>query len=74
MPGLDASEEGFSGGVFGLIERSSVLSKGVLILLLLFSIASWAIILLKLRQFRRVENHTASFREVFRRSSKFSDV
>ena len=49
MPGLDASEEGFSGGVFGLIERSSVLSKGVLILLLLFSIASWAIILLKLR-------------------------
>ena len=74
MPGLDASEEGFSGGVFGLIERSSVLSKGVLFLLLFFSIASWAIILLKLRQFRRVENHTASFREVFRRSSKFSDV
>ena len=74
MPGVDASEEGFGGGVFGLIERSSTLSKAVLVLLLLFSIASWAIILLKLRQFRRVENHTASFREVFRRSSKFSDV
>ena len=74
MPGVDASEEGFGGGIFGLIERSSTLSKAVLVLLLLFSIASWAIILLKLRQFRRVENHTASFREVFRRSSKFSDV
>ena len=72
--GVSASEEGFSGGVFGLIERSSAVSKVVLFILALFSVASWAIALLKLRQFRRVETQTASFRDVFRRSSKFSEV
>ena len=72
--GVNASEEGFGGGVLSLIERSSPLSKAVLVILVLFSVTSWAIVLLKLRQFRRVERQTASFRDVFRRSSKFSEV
>ena len=71
---MSASEEGLGGGVFGLIERSSPLSKVVLVILVLFSVASWAIVLLKLRQFRQVDTQTASFRDVFRRSSKFSEV
>lgn len=57
-----------------LIWRSSPLSQAVLAILILFSIASWAVILFKLRQFRRVESQTARFRDVFRRSGKFSDV
>ena len=35
---------------------------------------SWAVILLKLRQFQSVQRETASFIDVFRRSSKFSEV
>lgn len=71
---MSASEEGLGGGVFGLIAHSSPLAKVVLVILALFSIASWAIVLLKFRQFRQVDTQTASFRDVFRRSSKFSEV
>lgn len=60
--------------MFGLIAHSSPLAKVVLVILALFSIASWAIVLLKFRQFRQVDTQTASFRDVFRRSSKFSEV
>ena len=74
-PGVSASSEGGLGGdVLGMIARSSRLSQVVLIVLVLFSVASWAIILFKLRQFYRVQAQTASFLDVFRRSSKFSDV
>jgi biopolymer transport protein TolQ len=38
------------------------------------SVVSWAIILYKLWVFRRSERQTASFLDVFRRSSKFSEV
>ena len=73
--GVSASSEGgFGTDVFGLIARSSPLSQAVLVILALFSVASWAIILFKLRQFRRVETQTASFLDVFRRSSKFCEV
>ena len=74
-PGVSASSEGgFGGDVFGLIARSSPVLQAVLIILVLFSVASWAIILYKLRQFHRIQTQTASFLEVFRRSSKFSEV
>ena len=74
-PGVvDASEEGFGGGILGLIARSSPQSQIVLLILLIFSVVSWAVIFLKLRQFRSVETQTSSFVEVFRRSSKFSEV
>jgi biopolymer transport protein TolQ len=72
--GVSESGEGFSGGLFELLERSSFLSQGVLAILALFSIASWAVILVKLRQFRRVDTQTARFSDVFSRSNKFSEV
>ena len=46
----------------------------VLTILLLFSAASWAIIVMKSRQFSRAERQTAQFLDIFRRSSKFSEV
>ncbi len=64
----------FGGGIIGLIAQSSPLSRGVLVTLFLFSIASWAIILYKLWEFRRVDAQTSTFIEVFRKSSKFSEV
>ena len=73
-PGASDPGGGFGGGIIGLLEQSSLLSRGVLTILLLFSIASWAIILYKLWEFRRVEAQTSTFVEVFRKSSKFSEV
>ena len=73
-PGASDPGGGFGDGIIGLIEQSSLLSRGVLTILLLFSIASWAIILYKLWEFRRVEAQTSTFVEVFRKSSKFSEV
>jgi biopolymer transport protein TolQ len=46
----------------------------VLVVLLLLSVASWSIILYKLWVFRRSERQSISFLDVFRRSSKFSEV
>lgn len=57
-----------------LVVRSSPVSKSVLVILGLFSVASWSIILYKVWGFRRSERQSAAFLEVFRRSSKFSEV
>jgi biopolymer transport protein TolQ len=57
-----------------LVARSSPVSKIVLLVLVLFSITSWAIILFKLWTLSRAERHSSSFLDVFRRSSKFSEV
>ena len=72
--GVSESGGAFGGGLLELLERSSLLSQAVLVILGLFSVASWAVILVKLRQFRRVDVQTARFSDVFRRSSKFSEV
>ena len=71
---LGASENNFSGNVLEWIAGSTPLSKGVLFILFLFSITSWANFLNKVWQFRRLERQTSSFLDIFRRSTKFSDV
>jgi biopolymer transport protein TolQ len=63
-----------AGGVLDLVLRSGPAAKIVLLLLLGFSVVSWGIILHKLWYLRRVQKQTATFRDVFRRSSKFSEV
>jgi biopolymer transport protein TolQ len=60
--------------ILGLIARSTPVSKAVLLTLALLSVGSWAIILYKLWVFRRSEQQSNSFLDVFRRSSKFSEV
>ena len=62
------------GGVLDLVLRSGPAAKLVLVILLAFSVVSWGIILHKLWYLRRVQRQTATFRDVFRRSSKFSEV
>lgn len=74
MQAVSAPDTGLGGSFIELIARSSPLSKGVLLILFLFSITSWGILLHKLWQFRRLERQTSSFLTVFRRSSKFSDI
>jgi biopolymer transport protein TolQ len=57
-----------------VLAESSPISKFVLLVLVLMSVACWAIILHKLFVFRRSERQSNSFLDVFRRSNKFSEV
>ena len=49
-------------------------AKVVLVILMLFSVVSWAIVLYKAWQFRRIDSQSAPFLDVFRKSTKFSEV
>jgi len=69
-----ASGDTGDSSILGLIARSTPISKAVLLSLALLSVGSWAIILYKLWVFRRSELQSRSFLDVFRRSSKFSEV
>jgi len=56
------------------IASSDPISKFVLLCLGLMSIMSWGIILYKLWTFQQSRRQTSKFLEIFRRSSKFSEV
>jgi len=71
---VGASDGGSGWSVLELIAGATPLSKVVLFILFLFSITSWAIFLNKVWQSRRLERQTVSFVEIFRRSTKFSEV
>jgi biopolymer transport protein TolQ len=67
------AQEG-TGSVIDLIADATPVSKAVLAILLLFSVISWAVVVYKATAFRRMERQTATFLDVFRRSTKFSEV
>lgn len=69
-----AAPAGANGDVVQLIRDASPISQAILVLLLIFSVISWAIILYKAAAFRRIERQSATFLEVFRKSTKFSEV
>jgi biopolymer transport protein TolQ len=68
------SPSALGGGVVSLIKGSSLDAQIVLGILVVFSIASWGIILYKLWTFNRIQAQTAKFLDIFRRSAKFSEV
>src|SRR5688572_32997713 len=57
-----------------LLKDASPVSMTVLGILLVFSVTSWAIVLYKAWAFRAIEKQTSTFLDVFRRSTKFSEV
>ena len=57
-----------------ILAKSTLISKIDLLILAVFSIVSWGITFYKLWTFRRLRHQTAVFLDVFRRSSKFSEV
>jgi biopolymer transport protein TolQ len=69
-----AAPAAFSGGVLELFARSGPVAKAVLLLLMVFSLASVAIIIYKGLALRQAYRHSATFLDVFRKSSKFSEV
>jgi biopolymer transport protein TolQ len=59
---------GLGGDVFDLVLRAGPMGKLVLLILLAFSVASWAIIVHKWWTLRRVKRETFLFREIFAES------
>jgi biopolymer transport protein TolQ len=62
------------GEITSLIETSGLVAKAVLVILLLFSLASWAIIFSKWGLFRRARVQTNRFMRAFRKSERLQDV
>jgi len=60
--------------VISLVTRTGLFEQLVLALLVLFSVLSWGIVAYKTLAFRKAEAQTRQFLDVFRRSSKFSEV
>ena len=63
-----------SGDLIRLVADTTPINQAVLAILVIFSVASWAIILQKLWSFRVSARDTSRFLDVFRRSTKFSEV
>jgi biopolymer transport protein TolQ len=57
-----------------IVTKATVINQAVLAILVVISVASWAIILSKSWSYRKVERQTGQFLEAFRKSSKFSEV
>jgi biopolymer transport protein TolQ len=74
QPEAGSGTSGSSTDIVRLVLDASPLSQAVLAILLLFSAIAWGVILYKIWVFRRVEAHSATFLNVFRKSSKFSEV
>jgi biopolymer transport protein TolQ len=74
VQGAAAPEGGLGGNLLRLVFRSSPIAQFVLLILVLFSIGSWGVILYKLWTFRRADRESRTFLDVFRKSSKFSEV
>jgi len=67
VPGLGA-------GVFGLFGETGWVGKGIVIILLGFSVVSWAMILLKYQLLRRAERESHSFLSAFRKTKNIDDL
>jgi biopolymer transport protein TolQ len=74
MSPVAAAGSSFHGSLLGMILGAGLMVQFVLVLLLLFSVISWAIIIMKYRQFRKVKKENEAFLEVYARSSRLSDV
>ena len=68
------SQDFYQGEVWQLLTNTGPVARLVLLLLLGFSILSWAIIFLKFRTFRAAQRESLEFLKVFRQSKKLSEI
>lgn len=57
-----------------LVASTGTVAKGVLVILLVFSLFSWTIIFAKWARFRKARGQSDAFLRVFRRSQKLSEI
>ena len=65
---------GLGTGVLGLFGETGWVGKGIVIILLGFSVVSWAMILLKYQLLRRAERESHSFLSAFRKTKNIDDL
>jgi biopolymer transport protein TolQ len=72
---INAALDGSStSGVLGIVSNLGIEATLVLLILILFSVFSWAIIVEKYITYGKVRKQSDDFLKVFRKSSKFSEV
>lgn len=64
----------FQGGPIGLVGSLGAVSKVVLLVLLLFSVISWAIILYKWRAFRAIDREDHHFQSAYTRAQDWDEA
>ncbi len=64
----------FHGSLFSMIVNAGVMVQFVLLLLLFFSVVSWAIIFMKYRSMKKVKKENDLFLDVYMKSNKLSDI
>jgi len=64
----------FHGSLLSMILDAGVMVQFVLLLLLFFSVVSWAIILMKYRSIKKVKRENELFLEAYMKSNKLSDI
>jgi biopolymer transport protein TolQ len=64
----------FSGGLGGWVGHTGPVARAVLVLLVIFSVISWAIIVFKGASLHRAHAQSETFLQIFRKSSRFSEV
>jgi len=64
----------FQGGLLNMILDAGLLVQCVLLLLLLFSVISWAIILMKYNVLRQVQKENDAFLDVYMKGTKLSEI
>ncbi len=62
------------GSLWAIIPRMSAFALSILILLLAFSLLSWAIIVRKWQTFRQIDRQSEDFLAFFRKSSRLSEI
>ncbi|HTS70862.1 MAG TPA: MotA/TolQ/ExbB proton channel family protein [Terriglobia bacterium] len=68
------TQDFYQGEVWQLLANTGPVARLVLLMLLAFSILSWAIILRKFRTFRAAKRESVEFLKVFRQSKKLSEI
>jgi biopolymer transport protein TolQ len=73
-PSVTPAETAPKTDIISLVANADLVVQLVLLSLLLFSGVSWGIVVFKQRQLRRASQQTSKFLEIFRKSSRFSEV
>src|SRR5215213_10966360 len=69
-----AAQSGEFGNLWGMVASGTVSTKVILVVLAVFSLASWAIIVLKVRQFRRLRQESDVFVDRLERADRLEDA
>ena len=74
MLSASSGQTGSGRDVISLIKNATPVGKFALLVLLIFSIVSWAVIIFKLVEYARAKNNCRKFIHYFRKTRNFSDI